>query len=254
MTAFRLSIYSAVVLALMAPSPGAHAYSAIPGDTGPVTAGSGSVEQTCEVTEWQVSWGVKESFRAYLSGALAMGEWTTEGDVSYSTPVFSFAGDRGNVSADGSWGEMTSEGSIRFFGHDGLLDQTLAQPTLRIDHSRLFVVFDVSGDTQEGLPIDQDDVEFVLVDTSQAVIDENTGTWSISQAPTVLTEEGAAAFGTYPAGESFDPIDVVISTTPGCLTASNNTPWFLGLGIGLAVTTLAAIVLVRRWRGRGHRE
>ena len=216
-------------------------------------AGSGPAEQACEVTQWQASWGVKESFRAYLSGALAMGQWTTDGDVSYSTPVFLFAGDRGSVSPDGSWGEMTTEGSIRFVGHDGLLDQSLAQPTLRFDNGQLFVVFDVSGDTQEGLPVDQQDVDFVRVETSEAVIDEDTGTWSLSQAPTGLTEEGAAAFGTYPAGEPFDPIDVTISTTPGCLT-DNNTSWFFGLGIGLAVTTAVAIVLVRRWRGRGRRE
>ena len=110
------------------------------------------------------------------------------------------------------------------------------------------IVFDVEGDTQEGLSVTATDVGFVSVDISGATIDGDT--WSVSSAPTLLTDEGAEAFGTYPAGEPFDPLDLTVDVTPGCFAEGPSGAWFLGLGLGSAVTVGVAIVLVRIWRGR----
>lgn len=210
----------------------------------------GDSATACEVRSWEVLWGVKESFRAYLSGSLANGEWSVTGEVTYATPLFTIRGTDGVLAPDRSFGEMTSTGSIGFFGHEGLLDQTLSAPRLLIDDDRVDVVFDISGDTQEGRTVSAQDVSFVSVDASNAVVDSEAGTWSVDQAPTVLTTAGAEAFGTYPAGEAFDPIDIRVQVDPGCLQPPLSTPWFLGVTLGSAVTVSVAIVLVRRWRGR----
>lgn len=216
---------------------------------GPLSAeASAAPEGSCEVASWSMTWGVKESFRAYLSGAIAGGEWEVAGDVSYSTPYFSIESDSGYFSSDGGTAELTAEGSIRFVGHEGLLDQTLSNPRFLIDDDVATVVFDVSGDTQEGVAVNANDVAFVSVDVSRASL--RADTWSVLAAPTVLTSEGADAFGTYPAGEPFDPVDLTVVLEPGCVQQAPSGSWFLGLGLGSAVTVGLAIVLVRKWRGR----
>ena len=45
----------------------------------PATAPEGA----CEVREVTITWGFKESFRSYISGAIAEGSWQTSGDVGY---------------------------------------------------------------------------------------------------------------------------------------------------------------------------
>ena len=207
-------------------------------------------EGPCQVTSWSMTWGFKESFRAYLSGAIAGGEWEVAGDVSYSTPVFSIESDAGDFSSDGKTAQLIAEGSIRFVGHEGLLDQKLSAPRVLIDDDVATVVFDISGDTQEGVAVNSDDVPFVSVDVSEATL--RADTWSVSAAPAVLTTEGADAFGTYPAGEAFDPVDLTVLLEPGCVEQGPSGSWFLGLGLGSAVTVGLAIVLVRKWRARGR--
>ena len=38
-----------------------------------------------------LTWGFKESFRAYIDGDIANGEWTTSGGATYETPEFSWS-------------------------------------------------------------------------------------------------------------------------------------------------------------------
>jgi hypothetical protein len=164
-----------------------------------------------------MTWGVKESFRAYLSGAIANGEWFTDGDVSYSTPDFVITGTSGWLGRDGQSGELAAKGSIRFVGHGGILDQTLSSPAVHISAEMATLIFDVEGDTQEGVSVRSAAVPFATA-TARADISAELGQWQIVQAPTVLTAEGAAAFGTYPAGETLDPVSIEVAVEPGCLT------------------------------------
>lgn len=220
----------------------------------PIAAAAESTPDGCTISQWSASWGFKESFRAYLSGSIAGGEWTTSGAVSYSTPLFAIDGSGGHVAPDLSSGDASASGQMRFIGHDGLLDQTLSEPRIRFHPDGVSVVFDVAGDTQEGVSVQARDVEFVTIDASGAVLDSDAGTWSVAGAATELTVAGAEAFGTYPAGEPFDPIDIELRTEPGCLDQPTSSAVFLGLGLGSLLTVTLAILAVRRWRVRGHRE
>jgi len=209
-------------------------------------------EDSCEVTAWTMTWGVKESFRAYLSGAIAKGEWQTEGDVSYATPEFVVNGSSGWLRSDGTSGELLAEGSIRFLGHGGILDQTLSSPAVDISGDSLALIFDVEGDTQEGLSVGSDAVRFAEASV-RADINADAGLWRVEQAPTVLTSEGAEAFGTYPAGEQMDPVSIEVSVEPGCLTAaglfSQPLAWVASATVLAAALAGAVTVWVRRSRG-----
>lgn len=202
---------------------------------------------SCQVTSWSAQWGVKESFRSYLSGAIAQGEWTAEGGVSYDTPTFSFDGESGWLSPDGHTGELIADGSIRFYGHGGILDQTLSSPTLVIG-DEIHLVFDVVGDTREGVSVNQVSVPFVEV-TKAPEIDASSSTWSLVEAPTVLTEAGADAFGNYPAGTDFDPITVTADVEPGCVSNSSGPlAWVVSLSVVATALGAAVTVWVRRRR------
>lgn len=233
--------WSLVVSSLLVGSP-------LPTSTEQVGAQGPTV---CQVESFEMDWGFKESFRAYLSGTLARGEWTTEGDVSYTTPTFRIEGSAGTLSPEGDRGELHAAGAVNFSGHEGLLDQTLAEPRIVIESgSRAILYFDVSGDTQEGVSVQQRGVRFAEVGIRRYSVDPSIGLWSLDGAPVFLTEEGARAFGTYPAGEVMDPVDLTIQVAPGCLERHNViAQWLIGGGALVAVAIISSMVW-RRMRER----
>ena len=104
---------------------------------------------------------------------------------------------------------------------------------------------DVSGTTQEGVPVDARAVEFATVDLTGAAKGE-----AIVEAPAVLTEAGAEAFGTYEAGEPLDPITVGMPGSASCLTTQPDPlPGIVAVIAGVAVLIVIALLVVV-WRRR----
>lgn len=192
-------------------------------DRGAVLDIAAASELQCTVSDASLVWGFKESFRAYIDGSIANGEWSTDGDVSYVTPVFTWTGGTGGADEDGAL-DVRYSGSVRFTGHGGVLDTTVANPRVVVDGDRAVLLLDVSGTTQEGEAVSQTGVEFAELDLAgiERQVDGDSVTWA--EVPATLTEAGAAAFGTYPAGEALDPITVSATVQDGCLTAASPTP------------------------------
>lgn len=226
-----MKLLLAAVLALTALSP-----SAAPTD--------------CAATGGELVWGFKESFRSYISGTIANGEWAVADGASYETPNFRWTGGTGDYE-HGS-GEVGFTGSITFTGHDGILDTTLVNPRLRFDGYSAVVVLDVVGTTQEGVPVDAHSVDFVRLDLSHAIHADENGTVTVTEAPAVLTADGAAAFGTYLEGEPFDPVSVTFTTAPDCAPIAQ--PIWLWAAIAALVLALVAAVVVARSRIRVRRS
>jgi hypothetical protein len=170
----------------------------------------------CPASDASLTWGFKESFRSYISGTIANGEWTTADGATYATPDFSWADGVGDYDGTTGKGLLGFTGSIRFTGHGGILDTTVSNPQLRFDDpDHAVLLLDVSGTTQEGEKIDEPGVEFASLDLRGAVT-EADGRISISKAPAVLLEAGATAFGTYQAGEEFDPVSAQFAVDASC--------------------------------------
>jgi hypothetical protein len=188
-------------------------------DRGIVLDIAAAQELACTVSDARLVWGFKESFRAYIDGSIANGEWTTDGDVSYATPVFTWAGGTGGADDEGAL-DVGFTGSVRFTGHGGVLDTTIADPRIVVDGERAVLLLDVHGTTQEGEAVEQTAVEFAELDLSsvEATRDGELVTWS--DVPAVLTAAGAAAFGTYPEGEELDPVTISATVAGGCATTS----------------------------------
>jgi hypothetical protein len=170
----------------------------------------------CVVDDATLTWGFKESFRAYISGSIANGEWTVADGATYAVPDFGFGPGSGGYDAASGEGQLAFAGSIAFTGHSGVLNTTVANPQIRfVDASSALLLLDISGTTQDGAVVDNKAVEFAELELA-GVLENEGGAVTITAAPASLTEAGAAAFGTYPAGEALDPVTVAFTTAADC--------------------------------------
>ena len=120
------------------------------GPAGAVAAAPAMVEPGCVVRDATLHWGFKESFRAYIDGDIANGEWTTDRGATYETPEFSWPNGQGRYDPETGLGYVQFLGTVRFTGHEGLLDTTIADPTLSISRDGAFLLLDVSGPVDGG--------------------------------------------------------------------------------------------------------
>lgn len=163
---------------------------------------------TCEVTGGDLSWGVKESFRAYISGSIANGSWETADGATYETPQFTWSGATGSIDPSTGIGSISFTGSVNFTGHDGVLDLTIANPTLEFEgDGKAALLLDARSTDMEGevaIDTQQEWVGDVIVPDQLPVADNAL----VAEAlPATLTNTGAKAFaGFYEAGSELDPI------------------------------------------------
>jgi hypothetical protein len=233
-----------VVLAALLVGTPQHFASANPAPiTSANTSTVASASAACEVEQVRMTWGFAESFRRSLSGALALGQWTTTGDVGYDTPEFVFSGGVGHIAPDRKAGRIAFEGELRFVSVGGLVNTAFSHPRFEIVGEReAALFFDVTGGTVGGFEVSQPALNFVRITwpSSAEAIDSQTGLWSVTGARVVLTPLGAGALGTFFSGQVFDPLSFSIQVEPGCLTTGGFRWWWLPGG-GLVLAMLGAL-------------
>lgn len=176
------------------------------------------------VTDATLTWGVKESFRNYLTGPIARGHITTLGSTSGEGP-FTWSNGSGGAADDGSAAEVSfGEGNgVHFQGHemDGgyALDLAFTNPRVVITSPGSGELrMDVKGREFAGTTTVGD--EYVLtnvllaeLELSDPEVSEDELEWTGVSA--TLTEQGKEAFGGfYEAGEALDPIDLTLELAP----------------------------------------
>jgi len=232
--------------------------------TSPVAAMAAEPDSSCEVTGGELTWGVKEGFRSYISGTIANGEWTTSDGASYETPSFTFSDPSGEIDATTGKGSASFTGTVNFTGHEGVLNLTLANPTI-----------DFSGDGSARLLLDTKsnnaDGDVAIDETRASVgkigsigdIDPSSGSVSFTDAETLLTADGAKAFsGFYSSGEELDPVSVDLElgacasgtaspeaddeSSTATAPAEAEVPWLpIIIGaIALVIIVVAAVLLI----------
>ncbi|QOC24702.1 HtaA domain-containing protein [Microbacterium hominis] len=246
----------------------------------PITVLAPLAMSGCTVRDASLDWGFKESFRSYISGSIAHGEWTVADGAAYSTPVFQWRGGTGTADIAGATGQVDFTGTVTFTGHDGLLHTTVGNPRIRlIDSTRAQLLLDVSGLTMDDALAGRTEnvvtavaVPFADIDLTQGDVSRTADTITVTGAATTITAEGSAAFPNYPAGTAFDPIDFSVAVTDCAAqvltdgdvpqatqpTADAGTPalpvwaWLLIAGIALLCAAAGSVgtVLVMRRRGK----
>ena len=186
-----------------------------------------------------MTWGFKESFRSYISGSIANGEWQPIDGAAYSTPNFIWTGATGTFDPQTHTGQAQFRGGVRFTGHKGLLNTTIANPTLTfsggskagellIDLASISMEDALAGKT--AAPKNHVQVPLISLDLAAAPLQVSAdgSTVTGTAIPTAFTQQGYESFGSYEAGTVFDPVDVrltlectrkeVATADPGVMT------------------------------------
>nr|WP_243751902.1 HtaA domain-containing protein [Leucobacter weissii] len=167
----------------------------------------------CVVSGGTLTWGIKESFRSYISGSIANGSWETDDGADYETPNFLWSDPSGELDPETGIGTVSFTGSVHFTGHDGVLDLTLANPTIEFEgEGAAALLLDArSTDVAGELAVDAEQEWVGEVEVSGSSAPQN-GALELQALPVALTNSGAKAFaGFYDAGESLDPLTLELS-------------------------------------------
>lgn len=149
-----------------------------------------------------LGWGVRDSFRNYVRGGIANGSWELNG-TSYSSDAFNWSNGTGTFK--GGKGSISFSGSVRFTGHHGILDTTIANPRLEINGNSGTLYATMNSNDPSGKATNYGEVALLKVDLSG--LQSSSDAVSINGAATTLTAEGAKAFaGFYDAGKDMAPL------------------------------------------------
>ena len=149
-----------------------------------------------------LGWGVRDSFRNYVRGGIANGSWELNG-TSYSSDAFNWSNGTGTFK--GGKGSISFSGSVRFTGHHGILDTTIANPRLEINGNSGTLYATINSNDPSGKATNYGEVALLKVDLSG--LQSSSDAVSVNGAATTLTAEGAKAFaGFYDAGKDMAPL------------------------------------------------
>lgn len=196
-----------------------------------------------------IQWGVKESFRSYVTGPIARG--SVAGGWGAGSGAYNPTDDRGRVGFGGS---------VSYTGHGGQLDLTLSDPRVQVTGASSATLYlTVRSKGFNGAPdVNASGVAFATLSLPAPTESASRIGWSGASA--TMTAAGAEAFaGFYSAGTALDPVSFSFPLgaqvpcdggTSGSLaaTGAGASPAGLWLGFGMLIVGLAAVVLRRRIR------
>ncbi|MGW4907654.1 HtaA domain-containing protein [Streptomyces sp. NPDC004270] len=156
------------------------------------------------IEDGAVDWGVRRTFREYVTGDIARGRWTLTGGAEDGGALFRFPEGEGTYRK----GALTASfaGAVRFTGDHGLdLKLSGVRATVEDGRGTLYADVDSDGLTGDKVPL----VTFTAGDFTA-----KKGLAEVSEAPAKLTAQGARAFaGMYPAGTAMDPVSLSVALT-----------------------------------------
>ncbi|MFF4451498.1 HtaA domain-containing protein [Streptomyces goshikiensis] len=154
-----------------------------------------------------VDWGVRRTFREYVTGSIGQGKWTLADGAQDGGALFRFG--RGKGSYDGGKGTLDAAfaGSVHFTGAH--LDLKLGALTAKVQDGKGVLTADVTtaGETKSAVP---------LVEFDAKGLKNEGGLATLTEAPATLTEGGSQAFNSmYKAGTEMDPVSLAVALDDG---------------------------------------
>ncbi|MFI9206991.1 HtaA domain-containing protein [Streptomyces sp. NPDC053253] len=171
--------------------------------TTPSPTASSATAGTSGLRTAAVDWGVRRTFREYVTGAIAQGKWTLADGAQDGGALFRFPAGKGTYDAKEQSLDASFAGGVRFTGAH--LDLTLAGVTAKVTGGKGTLSADVTsaGTTTKAVPL----VTFTARDFAP-----KNGLAAVTEAPATLTEGGAKAFGgMYKAGTAMDPVSLAVT-------------------------------------------
>ncbi|GGQ61713.1 HtaA domain-containing protein [Streptomyces pilosus] len=157
-----------------------------------------------KLTDGAVDWGVRRTFREYVTGDIARGTWTLSSGALDGGALFRFPDGRGTYED----GDLTASfrGAVRFTGEHGLdLSLSGVRVTVRDGSGTLYAEVTAPDRTGREIP---------LVTFAAGNLQAKDGLVTVTEAPATLTAQGAKAFaGMYPEGTGMDPVSLAVALT-----------------------------------------
>ncbi|RAJ68816.1 Htaa protein [Streptomyces sp. Amel2xB2] len=187
-------------------------------DAGRPAAGAAAVP----LTDGTLDWGIKKSFRDYITGPIANGKITVaDGAEKNADGTFRFTDGEGSYDTDTHAVSTAFHGSVHLYGHQGALDIELSDFKVTTEGTDGFLSADVATGTGEdgtGEPEDlKQDVDLAALDLTD--VEPGTGedgAMTFADIPATLTADGSTAFaGYYKEGEKLDPATLNVTASSG---------------------------------------
>lgn len=160
-----------------------------------------------------VDWGVKSSFRRYITGPVAGGSQELTGATSNADGSYHFTAAEGTVEADGSYHVKFTGSSVKYTGHHGVLEVTISDLELVIKDGQGSLYANISerpynGNTTPNPPVQHDHTLIGTFDASSLKNEGGQLTLAASDATKVkLSPEATSVFaGFYQAGQELDAL------------------------------------------------
>ena len=160
-----------------------------------------------------VDWGVKSSFRRYITGPVAGGSQELTGATSNADGSYHFTAAEGTVEADGSYHVKFTGSSVKYTGHHGVLEVTISDLELVIKDGQGSLYANISerpynGNTTPNPPVQHDHTLIGTFDASSLKNEGGQLTLAASDATKVkLSAEATSVFaGFYQAGQELDAL------------------------------------------------
>ncbi|MEV5185891.1 HtaA domain-containing protein [Streptomyces werraensis] len=170
-----------------------------------------------EIADGTLDWGVKQSFRTYVTGPVAKGTITASDGAAQASDngAFTFPDATGAYDTEAGTLDAAFEGAVGFKGHehDGAysLDLTLSDLRVSLTKGEGTLSADVADH-------DETSQDVVLADLAapSAALTVKDDVITLDGVTATLTEAGAEAFGGfYAAGAELDPVSLAVALTEG---------------------------------------
>ncbi|MFI5755519.1 HtaA domain-containing protein [Streptomyces sp. NPDC051569] len=178
------------------------------------------------IVDGNLNWGVKESFRTYVTGPIAQGKVELGGGAEESGASYRFPDATGSFDADSGDLSASFAGTVRFLGHEEqgeyVLDLSLSDLQVTVEDGKGTLVADVSSKDRETHKVTTyKDLTLATLKLPAGELEAKDGVVSLDAVAASLTADGTKAFGgMYAAGTGLDKLTLAVSldkdaTLPG---------------------------------------
>ena len=184
-----------------------------PAPTAQIVSEQAPVAASQSLQDASVDWGVKSSFRKYITGPVAGGSQELTGATSNADGSYHFTAAEGTVEADGSYHVKFTGSSVKYTGHHGVLEVTISDLELVIKDGQGSLYANISerpynGNTTPNPPVQHDHTLIGTFDASSLKNEGGQLTLAASDATKVKLSAGATSVfaGFYQAGQELDAL------------------------------------------------
>ncbi|GAB3120438.1 hypothetical protein GCM10027160_36550 [Streptomyces calidiresistens] len=192
-------------------------------DGGTDGSGGGDGVPSGTIEDGVLDWGVKQSFRSYVTGPIASGRVElSDGATGNGAGSYRFPDGSGDLDAEEETVSAGFRGTVTFLGHekaDGEYELELKFSSLAVELNGTSgeLIADISSkDRATGEVTEATGVTVANLTVPASALTVEDDLVVLEDLPAVLTADGAEAFGGfYAAGDDLDPVSVALALAEG---------------------------------------